>query len=306
MSAPTPLTPAECDLQDFPFMPLHVARLRDSDLAAEGHPEGCWYAVLLWAASWHQLPAGSLPDNDAVLARLCGLGRDLRTFRKHRADALRGFVVCSDGRLYHPVIAEQVVAAWKSKIEQRHRAECARVKKANQRNGTEIEPPTFAAFLTSNFPSSVPYLSPETKRNVPRDGGSKGERQGQGEGQGDSKKDDKSSSIVERAHRLPVDWFPSDLPETVALLAVQWPPGRLDRELEGFRDFWGSKSKDATKLNWDRTWHNRIRDQHDRIMRENRNGRQSANDGLGINARAANAAFGPLGASDERVAAGHP
>lgn len=113
---PEPLTPPEADLQDFPFMPLHVARLRDSDLAAEGDPEACWYAVLLWAASWHQLPAGSLPDNDAVLTRLIGLGRDTTTFARHRDQALRGFVTCSDGRLYHPVVAEQVNSAWESKV----------------------------------------------------------------------------------------------------------------------------------------------------------------------------------------------
>ncbi len=113
---PAPLTPAECDLQDFPFMPLHVARLRDSDLAAEADPEACWYAVLLWAASWHQLPAGSLPDSDAVLTRLIGLGRDVQTFTRCREQALRGFVLCDDGRLYHPVVAEQVNAAWDQKL----------------------------------------------------------------------------------------------------------------------------------------------------------------------------------------------
>lgn len=118
-----PLTPPEADLQDFPFMPLHVARLRDSDLAAEAHPEACWYAVMLWAASWHQLPAGSLPDNETVLTRLCGLGRDLKTFRKHRADAMRGFVLCSDGRWYHPVVAEQVNAAWAERVAYRARRE---------------------------------------------------------------------------------------------------------------------------------------------------------------------------------------
>ncbi len=174
-----PLTPPDADLQDFPFMPLHVARLRDSDLAAEAHPEAAWYAVLLWAASWHQEPAGSLPDNDAVLTRLCGLGRDVRTFRKRRDDALRGFVLCSDGRLYHPVVAEQVLAAWKGKIEQRHRAECARIKKANQRNETNLDAPRFEQFMSDNFPASVPYLSPGTSAFVPGDMASKRERQGQ-------------------------------------------------------------------------------------------------------------------------------
>ena len=152
---PAPLTPADCDLQDFPFMPLHVARLRDSDLAAEEHPEACWYAVMLWAASWHQLPAGSLPDNETVLARLCGLGRDLKTFRKHKADAMRGFVLCDDGRLYHPVVAEQALAAWESKKQQRWRSECARIKKANQRNGTSIAAPTYEQFLEGVSPQTI-------------------------------------------------------------------------------------------------------------------------------------------------------
>lgn len=180
MSAPPPLTSPDADLQDFPFMPLHVARLRDSDLAAEGDPEGCWYAVLLWAAAWHQLPAGSLPDNDAVLTKLCGLGRDLRTFRKHRPDALRGFVACDDGRLYHPVIAEQVAAAWESKLRQRYRTECATIKKRNDRagaNGGEREPrPLFSDWLSLNHPASVPFVSLGTDDVVPRDNGSKGKR----------------------------------------------------------------------------------------------------------------------------------
>ena len=132
-------------------MPLHVSRLRDSDLAAEGDPEACWYAVLLWAASWHQLPAGSLPDNDTVLMRLVGLGRDHRTWKRHRTAALRGFVTCRDGRLYHPVVAEQVREAWRAKVEQRWRTECARVKKYNQRHGTAIAAPTLEEFLAARY-----------------------------------------------------------------------------------------------------------------------------------------------------------
>lgn len=161
-----PLTPPECDLQDFPFMPLHVARLRDSDLAGEESPEACWYAVLLWAAAWHQLPAGSLPDNDPVLARLIGLGRDVRTFRKNKAGAMRGFVLCDDGRLYHPVVAEQAIVAWNGKLQQRWRTECARIKKANQRNETDLPTPTFEEFLSRGAADPSPENVPE---DVPGD-----------------------------------------------------------------------------------------------------------------------------------------
>jgi hypothetical protein len=195
---PPPLTPAAADLQDFAFMPLHVARLRDSDLAAEAKPEACWYAVLLWAASWHQLPAGSLPDNDAVLARLCGLGRDVRTFRRHRDEAMRGFVMCSDGRLYHPVVAEQVVAAWQKKLEQRWRTELARIKKANQRNGTETPSPTFEEFMARDMPVPVPEVSLGTTPHVPGENTSKrqGEREGQGEYSSDADASGAASPIA--------------------------------------------------------------------------------------------------------------
>lgn len=149
-------------------MPLHVARLRDSDFAAEEDPAGCWYGVLLWSASWHQLPAGSLPDNDAVLMRLVGLGRDSRTWKKHRDAALRNFVKCADGRLYHPVVAELVKEAWTAKLEQRWRTECARIRKANERNKTDDPKPTLAEFLAARH-ATEPVTSHKTRLNVPRD-----------------------------------------------------------------------------------------------------------------------------------------
>lgn len=197
---PSAPVPSDCDLQDFAFMPLHVARLRDSDLAAEEDPEACWYAVLLWSASWHQIPAASLPDNDTVLCKLIGLGRDLRTFRKHRDGMLRGFIKCDDGRLYHPVVVEQALDAWKSKLEQRWRTECARVRKSNQRNNLDDPQPTFEEFVSRDWPQSVTFMSQGQGADVPRDKvglshgtgpeksrdiASKG--QGQGQGQGNNK-----------------------------------------------------------------------------------------------------------------------
>lgn len=193
MSAP--LTPPECDLQDFPFMPLHVARLRDSDLANTAHPEACWYAVLLWSAAWHQLPAASLPDDDAILTRLIGLGRDVRAFRKHKAEAMRGFVLCSDGRLYHPTVAEQAMAAWESKLQQRWRTELARIKKANQRNGTDLPSPSYEQWLEALSPApgdpSPPVVPGDTGECPPGQG-----LQGTGTGTGRLYSEDKSSGAI--------------------------------------------------------------------------------------------------------------
>ena len=116
---PAPFTPPDCDLRGLPFMPLDVVRLVDSDLVALATGEAFKAAVILWCKSWLQLPAASVPDDDRVLAHLTGTGT---RWKKLRPMALHGFVKCSDGRLYHPVVAEKAREAWKHRLLQRDRA----------------------------------------------------------------------------------------------------------------------------------------------------------------------------------------
>lgn len=109
---PDPLVPAEVDLRDYQFMPLDVVRLRDSRIVDEVTGDEFRAAVLLWCSAWHQVPAGSLPDDDAQLAKFAGYGRVIKEWLRRKAGALHGFVLCNDGRLYHPVIAEKAIDAW--------------------------------------------------------------------------------------------------------------------------------------------------------------------------------------------------
>jgi hypothetical protein len=120
----TPLVPATVDLRDYEFMPLKVARLRDSDLVTYSTGEEFKAAVLLWCAAWHQVPAGSLPNDDRWLAKHSGAGL---AWRKLKPGAMRGWVECDDGRLYHPVIAEVVLSSWDKKQEQRAKTANARI-----------------------------------------------------------------------------------------------------------------------------------------------------------------------------------
>lgn len=133
---PEPLTPPDCDLRDFPYMPLDVGRLRDSDLAGHENPEVFRTSVISWCVAWHQLPAASLPDDDAKLARLFGLGRDIEGWQSIReAGGLYGWVKCGDGRLYHPIVAEKAVEAWAVAKKNKGRtaaATKARIEKAAQ------------------------------------------------------------------------------------------------------------------------------------------------------------------------------
>lgn len=119
-----PLVHVQVDLRDFVFMPLDVLRLRDSDLATLATGDEFKAAVLLWCAAWHQIPAGSVPNDDRWLARHSGAGA---LWKKVKAEALRGFVECSDGRLYHSVVASKAMESWTKKQEQRTKTLKARI-----------------------------------------------------------------------------------------------------------------------------------------------------------------------------------
>lgn len=121
-----PLTPADCDLRDFAFMPLDATRLLDSDLFALSTGDEFKAALALWCKAWLQIPAASLPNDDRVLAHLSGAGSK---WKKVKEMALRGFVLCDDGRLYHPVVAEKANDAWAKKQSYRDRSKKGNAKR---------------------------------------------------------------------------------------------------------------------------------------------------------------------------------
>lgn len=217
---PPPLTPADCDLRDFAFMPLDVVRLRDSDLAMKAEADEFRCAVLLWCASWHQVPSASLPDDDKVLAQYAGYGRVVKEWQKVRDGALRGWVKCADGRLYHPVVAEKASEAWIAKLRQRLKTECGRIKKHNERHKTNIPFPDFDTWFAAgcpvghplpvpgdtpppsqgtsgDVPDDIPPLSLDDLPDVPGEKHSKGQGEGQGQGQLTTKPDTSSQASTE-------------------------------------------------------------------------------------------------------------
>lgn len=111
-SLPAPLVPAEVDLRDFQGMWVDTDRLLRSDTWLEGSGDQKAAAFTLWAESWHQVPAASLPTNDRLLGKLS----QADAWARCKAHALRGWVECSDGRLYHPVVAEKALEAWVEKL----------------------------------------------------------------------------------------------------------------------------------------------------------------------------------------------
>lgn len=127
---PSPLVPPEVDLRGLPWMRLDTGRLLDSDLFALSNGQEFKAAVALWCKSWTQLPAASLPTDDRILAHLSGAGAG---WKKLKTMALRGWIECEDGRLYHPVVAEQALLAWDERLSYRAEKEAAAERKQRER-----------------------------------------------------------------------------------------------------------------------------------------------------------------------------
>ena len=265
-SFPLAPVPAEADLTDFKFMPLEVARLRRSKawLICKRRPELAFFMLNLWTASWHERPAGSLEDDDDVLADAAMCSPEKWT--KVRADVMRGWFKAADGRLYHPVVAEKVMDSWHGKAVARWSKECDRIRKENHKRKENQQP-------ALDFP-------PKPGRNaaaIPPDGGGippenalKGEgREREGKGEERERKKEGESLPEERAHkprstRLAPEWSPSDPLKDWTKSAIRdaQAVGKVDprAELEKFHDWWkqapGSK---GMKLDWDATWRTWIR-----------------------------------------------
>lgn len=190
---PAPLTPAECDLRDFQYMELDVRRVRDSEFAAGATGDGFRAGVLLWCAAWHQVPAASLPDNDTELANLAGYGRVVKEWRKVREQALNGFVKCSDGRLYHAVIAEKAVSAFAAKERHAYAKFCDRMRKENKAREKEGKPlfgiPTAEQWKSGAYPHGIPPEPAPISTVIPPENALKGNGEGterERNGEGDS------------------------------------------------------------------------------------------------------------------------
>lgn len=130
MSAPEPPVPIGCDMAGNDWFPLHFDRLRKSKWWRRATDMARARNVMLWGEAYKQVPAGSMPDDDDELAEAAGFGMDVESFIAAKADIMGPWVLCSDGRWYHPTVCEVVLEAWEKQSDKR---KAAATKKAAQR-----------------------------------------------------------------------------------------------------------------------------------------------------------------------------
>lgn len=202
-----PFTAPDCDLRDFAFMPLDAARLLDSDLFALATGDEFKAAIALWCKAWTQVPAGSLPDDDRVLAHLSGAGAK---WKKVKAMALRGFVKCDDGRLYHPVVCEKANEAWGKKQSYRDRSKKGNAKRWGSQK--DVQEPSLKD--ATAIPKGVLELP-------------KGQQQGQGQEDNDD--------VDERGRAIDVIEFTADLARMAGVGHLA--PGRIAQNIDTVREW---------------------------------------------------------------------
>jgi hypothetical protein len=111
---PDPPYPADTKAKGWRF-DIDVDRIEQSDTWAIAEADERPWLLMMWVTSWKQVPTGSYPADDRLIAARIGMRPS--AFAAHKETLLRGWWHASDGRIYHPVITGLVLSAlsWRAK-----------------------------------------------------------------------------------------------------------------------------------------------------------------------------------------------
>lgn len=174
-----PPLPAEVNLSDMPFMPLHDVRLVRSRawLHAKnwrGEGPGLAFCLMnLWMGAFRSIPAGSLEDDDDVLADTARVS--IEHWKRMKRSALRGWCR-NEGRLWHPVISQVAWELWIARLETRHvrtiDSHRAAAKRAMDKGLEPPDPPGgYLDWIAANYPATYRFreeISGQNKEAGPK------------------------------------------------------------------------------------------------------------------------------------------
>lgn len=217
-----------------PFMQLYGSDLVGDTLHLSAEQIGAY--MLLLIAMWNA--GGSLPHDDTKLARIARLTP--AKWQKISDDLIALFDVL-DGTVSHKRQQKEIKKMNEKREKNAASGSLGGKAKALKDKGVGLANATETLQRKPGIVRATPEPYPERKKEEP-------------------------SAPRKRASRLPPEWAPSD--DDKAWLRSKWPGvlrGTVETELEKFRNYWLSKSgKDATKLDWSRTWQNWMMTARDR------------------------------------------
>lgn len=135
-----------------------IERSDSWDLA--GHEPRPWLLMMQFV-SWRQVPCGSYPADEAVIAAKIGMPE--RAWRKHRGVLMREWFEATDGRVYHRTLTERVLEMMK-----RRRSDSDRQAERRRREAQESPRP---ATESQGTPAGVPDVSRVTPTGLQPESG---------------------------------------------------------------------------------------------------------------------------------------
>ncbi len=134
MTLPPPY-PADTKAKGWRFE-LDYEQIEQSSTWALAGPEGRPWLLMLWMTAWRQVPSGSMPNDEEVVAALIGMPPKL--WSKHRKAMMRGWSLADDGLLYHPTVSARVLEMLDYRRKNAERVAKFKLAKREQRAGNAL------------------------------------------------------------------------------------------------------------------------------------------------------------------------
>jgi len=215
---------------------LDMEQFRQSDTWALASQTSRPWLLMLWAVAWEQVPCGSLPNDDELIA--ARLGIDVESFSEMKRVLLRNWWLAEDGRFYHDVMVSRVNAMLEKKAKDRDRKSGWRTR---QSNGVTTE-----SRVTDVGRTVDSTVSDDTKHQAPSTSNTSSLR----------------SDVARKPRatkRCPADFVVTD--EMAEAARAECPGLDLNRETTKFRDH---EFKQAHS-DWAATWRNWMRNAFERM-----------------------------------------
>jgi Protein of unknown function (DUF1376) len=305
---PDPLVPAHVDLRDLDGFMLNTERLMTSEFFALSTGDEFKAGVALWCKAWKQMPCGSLPNDDKILASFSGANGN---WPNVKTMALRGWIECSDGRLYHRVLSLDVPKAYQKRMDykklrdgnaerkERERAERKQMFQTLKDQGItpawNITTSELRALVTRD--GQTPVTPPVTVTVTANTGTGTGTKKKEQEDKNkiDSSEFETTSAphpekpaepVTPKAARKTGTRWPANQPVPREWLLIGYearvraklPPINFDLAAVEFTNHWtGATGRAATSLDWLATWRNWCTSKYRQPLKPNGNGAHHAN-----------------------------
>ena len=252
------------NVQCLPYMPLQIDRLRRSKawLRCKRNPEIAFYMVNLWMRAWHEIPAGSIEDDDDVLAdaAMCSPEK----WEELKDEILQGWER-RDGRVWHSTVTEIATESETKLRRNKRRTEAARETLEQKRHSSvtdasdvpeqpSTDPVTESVAMNSPRGTSVTESVTEAVE-PPTTSVTDTVTEHEGKGREGNRREEKEANASRaRGTRLPADFsLPDEWRQYAASKGL--PENRINHEAEQFRNHWlADGTARAVKRDWAAAW----------------------------------------------------